>query len=77
MELSSILADIHNDKLQEKNEKEARRQRLQPEQLFKTAEKEKKARKKLEEAMNGSILLLAEIDLKGLECISRFKKMNW
>jgi hypothetical protein len=74
MELSSILADMHNDKLQDKKEKEARRRQLQAEHLLKIAEKEKKTRKKLEEAMNESILLLAEIDLKGLECISRFKK---
>ena len=65
---------MHNDKLQDKKEKEARRQQLQAEHLLKIAEKEKKTRKKLEEAMNESILLLAEIDLKGLECISRFKK---
>eukprot|EP00957_Ditylum_brightwellii_P189516 14425239-Ditylum_brightwellii.AAC.1 len=73
MELSSILADMHNDKLQEKKEKEARRWQLQTEQLLKIAEKEKNAGKKLEEEMNKSILLLAEIDLKDSECILRFK----
>eukprot|EP00957_Ditylum_brightwellii_P133419 10172187-Ditylum_brightwellii.AAC.1 len=64
MELSSILADMHNDRLEEKKEKEARRPQLHAEQLLKIAEKEKNAQKKLEEAIDESILLLAEIDLK-------------
>eukprot|EP00957_Ditylum_brightwellii_P121323 9252057-Ditylum_brightwellii.AAC.1 len=39
MELSSILADMHNDNLQEKKGKEARRWQLQAEQLFKMKRK--------------------------------------
>eukprot|EP00957_Ditylum_brightwellii_P074105 5631236-Ditylum_brightwellii.AAC.1 len=62
---------MHNNKLQEKKEKEARRRQLQVEHLLKIAEKEKKAQKKLEEARNKSILLLAEIDLKEISRTSK------
>ena len=72
-ELASVLADVHNDKQEEKNARKLKRLQEEAEKEFRRTEKEKKAEELRKEGFESSLKTMAELDLNGVGIMGKYK----
>ena len=76
LQLSTVLQDMHNDKMADKQQRQQRRERELAKTLLRREQQKRKADKKRQEALERTTIMIQELDNYGLGHMAKFNKCD-